>query len=57
MPTPPLTYIMLVEDELDIQAVARLALESIGGFTVAVCSSGNEAVQTAPVCVPATKIP
>ena len=36
--------IMYVEDELDIQAVAKLALEALGGFTVKVCSSGQEAL-------------
>jgi len=41
-----LTRILCVEDEPDIRAVARLALESVGGFTVAVCSSGQEAIDT-----------
>jgi CheY-like chemotaxis protein len=45
MSNPTLTRILLVEDEADIQAVARLALEAVGGFTVAICSSGPEAVQ------------
>lgn len=44
----PLNRILLVEDEPDIQAVARLALEAVGGFTVEVCSSGDEALQVAP---------
>ncbi len=44
---PPLNKIMLVEDEPDIQAVARLTLESVGGFTVEICSSGKEAVERA----------
>ncbi|WP_420885685.1 response regulator [Candidatus Reidiella endopervernicosa] len=35
---------MLVEDEPDIQAVAQLALEAVGGFTVEVCNSGGEAL-------------
>ena len=39
-----LERILYVEDEPDIQAVARLALEHLGGFTVEVCSSGNEAL-------------
>ncbi|MEM7350269.1 MAG: response regulator [Acidobacteriota bacterium] len=45
---PQLRRIMFVEDELDIQMVARLALEDIGGFTVEVCSSGTEALALAP---------
>jgi CheY-like chemotaxis protein len=35
---------MYVEDEPDIQMVARLALETLGGFTVEICSSGQEAL-------------
>ena len=40
-----LTRILYVEDEPDIQTVARLALEALGGFTVEICSSGDEALQ------------
>lgn len=43
-----LTRILFVEDEPDIQIVARLALEMVGGFTVEICSSGREALQKAP---------
>lgn len=39
-----LQRILYVEDEPDIQAVATLALEMVGGFTVKVCSSGEEAL-------------
>lgn len=39
-----LTRILYVEDEPDIQAVAKLALENLGGFTVRVCSNGQEAL-------------
>ncbi|MDD5176187.1 MAG: response regulator [Sterolibacterium sp.] len=39
-----LTRILYVEDEPDIQMVARLALETLGGFTAEVCSSGSEAL-------------
>ena len=45
---PKLNRILFVEDELDIQMVARLALEDIGGFTVEACSSGSEALEKAP---------
>lgn len=41
----PLQRILYVEDEPDIQAVARLALEMVGGFQVKVCSSGEEALR------------
>jgi two-component system, OmpR family, response regulator len=40
-----LQRILYVEDEPDIQAVARLALEMVGGFTVKICSSGEEALR------------
>lgn len=46
--TEQLTRILYVEDEPDIQMVARLALEALGGFTVEICSSGNEVLQRAP---------
>ncbi len=36
--------ILFIEDEKDIQEVAQLALELIGGYTVEVCSSGAEAL-------------
>ena len=49
METASLNRILMIEDDLDIQAVARLALESLGGFTVEVCSRGHEALETAPV--------
>jgi two-component system, OmpR family, response regulator len=39
-----LQRILLVEDETDIQIVARLALEALGGFEVEVCASGDQAV-------------
>jgi len=40
-----LSRILYIEDEPDIQAVARLALEMVGGFTLEVCSSGAEALE------------
>lgn len=43
-----LTRILMVEDEPDIQTVARLALETVGGFTVATCESGEQALTMAP---------
>ncbi len=44
----PLTRILMVEDEADIQVIARLALEAVGGFTVSVCGSGAEALARGP---------
>jgi len=39
-----LERILYVEDEPDIQAVAKLALEMVGGFQVMICSSGQDAL-------------
>lgn len=47
-----LQRILYVEDDHDIQAVARLALEMVGGFTVKICSSGEEAVRDAAAFAP-----
>lgn len=47
-----LTRILYVEDEQDIRMVARLALESLGGFTLEVCSSGSEAIERGPAFQP-----
>jgi CheY-like chemotaxis protein len=47
MTTKELKTILYIEDETDIQAVARLALEAIGGFVVETCSSGREGVAEA----------
>lgn len=44
----PLARILYVEDEPDIRAIAQMALEAVGGFTVIVCSSGSEALAAAP---------
>jgi len=42
-----LKRILYVEDEPDIQAVAKIALEAVGGFELKVCSSGQEALEVA----------
>jgi two-component system, OmpR family, response regulator len=42
-----LRKILYVEDEPDIQAIARLALETVGGLEVHICSSGQEALDVA----------
>lgn len=39
-----LERILYAEDEDDIQQVASLALETVGGFTLKTCNSGVEAV-------------
>ncbi|MEO7558084.1 MAG: response regulator [Gammaproteobacteria bacterium] len=47
-----LQRILYVEDEPDIQVVAKLALEMVGGYTVKICSSGNEALREAEAFAP-----
>lgn len=47
-----LKRILYVEDEPDIQAVARLSLEMVGGFTVRICSSGQEALDAVTAFAP-----
>lgn len=47
-----LKRILLVEDETDIQTVARLALVDVGGFDVEVCASGEEALERGPDFAP-----
>ena len=41
---PELKRILHVEDDPSIQAVAKVALEAVGGFSVLSCSSGQEAL-------------
>ena len=45
---PELKRILYVEDEPDIQLVARMALEMMGGYEIVLCSSGKDALETAP---------
>ena len=44
--------ILMVEDDPDIQTVARLALETLGGFTVATCDRGEQALARAAEFAP-----
>lgn len=41
-----LERILYAEDEPDIQAVAKLALEMVGGFQVLICNNGQEALES-----------
>lgn len=45
--TKALDRILYVEDDLDIQTIAVMVLESISGFIVEACSSGSEALAKA----------
>lgn len=44
--------ILYVEDEYDIQTIAKIALGDIGGFTLETCSSGAEAIEKAKSFTP-----
>jgi two-component system OmpR family response regulator len=52
MERPLLHRILVVEDDPDIQVVATMALESLGGFQVLPCSSGAEALARCAEFVP-----
>lgn len=47
-----LQFVLYVEDDPDIQSVAQMALELVGGFTLRTCSSGQEALAAALDCQP-----
>ena len=49
---PPLSRILLVEDDPDIRMVAGVALEGVGGFAFRACASGPEALADAPAFAP-----
>lgn len=40
----PLAKVLCIDDDVDILAIARVALEVLGGLTIATCSSGHEGV-------------
>ncbi len=52
MAVPTLEKILYVEDEPDIRSVASIALETVGGFQIEACSSGQEALEKAPGFAP-----
>jgi CheY-like chemotaxis protein len=47
-----LSKILYVEDEPDIQAVAKMALELVGGLQVKACGGGRQALGEAPAFQP-----
>ena len=47
-----LVRVLYVEDEPDIRAVAKLALEVVGGLTVSLCERGDLAVAQAQAFCP-----
>lgn len=48
VPEAALNKILYVEDDPDIRAIAELALQDVGGFNAALCSSGQQALEVAP---------
>ena len=48
----PFERILYADDEPDIRKIARLALEKLGGFTLKLCASGEEALAAAPEFAP-----
>ncbi|EME68830.1 response regulator receiver domain-containing protein [Paramagnetospirillum caucaseum] len=50
--TVPLSRILYVDDEVILQKVVRISLEKLGGFTVAVAGSGEEALEAIPAFRP-----
>jgi len=47
-----LQRVMCVEDEPDIRSVVKLALEAVGGYSVLLCGSGNEAIEKGAAFAP-----
>lgn len=47
-----LQRILYVEDQADIQMIARMALERVGKFSLCICSSGQEALDSAEAFAP-----
>jgi CheY-like chemotaxis protein len=47
-----LERVSYVEDEPDIRSVAEFALTQLGGFTVDLCDSGQQALEKTPVFAP-----
>ena len=47
-----LKLVLYVEDDPDIQMVAQMALELVGGLALRTCSSGPEAIAAAANCAP-----
>ncbi|RKZ63804.1 MAG: hypothetical protein DRR08_02480 [Candidatus Parabeggiatoa sp. nov. 2] len=52
MSLPTLNNILYVEDEEDIRTIVQFALENLGGYTLKVCRSGQEAIEAASQLTP-----
>ena len=49
---PNLPNILYVEDDPDIQAIAKMSLETVGGFGVLACDGGQQALEQAGRTMP-----
>lgn len=47
-----LSKILYAEDEPDIQAIAQMSLEMMGGYELKLCNNGREAVESAVAFAP-----
>lgn len=52
MSSVQLEKILYAEDEPDIQSIAQMALEMMGGYTLKVCNNGQEALDSAEAFAP-----
>jgi len=52
MVSPTLTKILYAEDEPDIQSIAQMSLEMMGGYTLKTCNNGQEALDAAQAFAP-----
>lgn len=52
MPPAKLEKILLVEDDPDIQFIARMALQRLSGYQVEVSNNGREALKKLPLFLP-----
>jgi two-component system, OmpR family, response regulator len=52
MASSEMRRVLVVEDEPDIQKIAKIALAEVGLLSVEVCSSGTEALAVAPSFAP-----
>lgn len=48
----PLNNILYAEDEPDIQEIAKIALEDVGGFSVTYCNNGIEILEKIKIMTP-----
>jgi CheY-like chemotaxis protein len=52
MGIPPLRKILVVDDQRVMRSIAELSLGKLGGFTLHICASGEEAVEAATAFAP-----